>query len=49
MALRDTVVLPAQLMEGLDEVRLLRACDIDSKDIEDGLVLTKELLKAIYQ
>jgi hypothetical protein len=49
MALRDTVVLPAQLMEGLDEVRLLRAYDIDSKDIEGGLVLTKELLKAIYQ
>jgi len=49
IALGDSVVLPAQLMDGLDEVRLLRAFDMNSEDIEEGLVLTKDLLKAIYQ
>lgn len=58
-ALSGTVVLPSELLEAADELRLLGndAAHIEAKDydsittgeVEVALELTKELLKAVYQ
>jgi hypothetical protein len=57
--LRDRVVLPKDLLDGLDELRILGndAAHVESKDYEDvgtqevevGIEVAKEVLKAVYQ
>ncbi len=57
--LRSNVVLPAELFSAMDELRLLGndAAHIEAKvfdqigkdEIELGILLTKEILKAVYQ
>jgi len=58
-ALQSSVVLPKELFEALDDLRLLGndAAHIEAKtydsigaaEIEVGIELTKEILKAVYQ
>lgn len=58
-SLRSIVVLPPDLFEGLDDLRLLGndATHVESKtyksvgreEVEIGIELTKEILKAVYQ
>jgi hypothetical protein len=58
-ALGEKVVLPTELVEGLDDLRLLGndAAHIDSKvydqigreEVEVGIEFTKEVLKGVYQ
>ena len=58
-ALRASVILPTELLDGLDELRLLGndAAHVESKDyegigrteVETALKFTKEVLKAAYQ
>ena len=58
-ALGTKVVLPAELLAGLDDLRLLGndAAHIESKEydqvgqeeVEVGIEFTKEVLKAVYQ
>jgi hypothetical protein len=58
-ALRDKVVIPEDLLEGADELRLLGndAAHIESREydqvgreeVEVGIEFAKELLKAVYQ
>jgi Domain of unknown function (DUF4145) len=58
-ALRSNVVLPAELFVAMDELRLLGndAAHIEAKvydsigkeEVDLGLLLTKEILKAVYQ
>ena len=58
-ALRDSVILPDQLLDGLDDLRLLGndAAHVESRtyesvgreEVEIALELTKEVLKAVYQ
>ena len=58
-ALRDSVILPDQLLDGLDDLRLLGndAVHVESRtyenvgrdEVEIALELTKEVLKAVYQ
>jgi hypothetical protein len=58
-ALGTKVVLPVELIEGLDDLRLLGndAAHIESKEyesvgqeeVEVGIEFTKEVLKAVYQ
>jgi hypothetical protein len=58
-ALGTKVVLPQDLLEGLDELRLLGndAAHIESKEydtvgreeVEIGIEVTKEVIKAVYQ
>jgi hypothetical protein len=57
--LKDKVMLPDELFQALDELRLLgndaahveaKAYDsIGQNEIEIGIVLTKEILKSVYQ
>lgn len=59
LKLRSNVVLPAELFSAMDELRLLGndAAHIEAKvfdqigkdEIELGMLLTKEILKAVYQ
>jgi hypothetical protein len=58
-ALRETVVLPKELLDGLDDLRLLgndaahveaRVYDtIGKQEVDVSLELTKEMLKGLYQ
>ena len=58
-ALRDSVILPAELLAGIDELRLMGndAAHVESTDyeeigreeVETALRFTKEVLKAAYQ
>jgi hypothetical protein len=58
-ALSTTVVLPKELLEGLDDLRLLGndAAHIESREyekvgkeeVEVGIEFAKEVLKAVYQ
>jgi hypothetical protein len=58
-ALRETVVLPQELLDGLDDLRLLgndaahveaRVYDaIGKEEVDVSLELTKEMLKGLYQ
>lgn len=58
-SLQSKIVIPVDLFEGMDELRLLGndAAHIESKDFENvgndevevGIELTKEILKAVYQ
>ena len=58
-ALRANVVLPSELFAAMDELRLLGndAAHIEAKvydsigkeEVDLGLLLTKEILKAVYQ
>jgi len=58
-ALREKVVLPAELLDGLDDLRLLGndAAHVESstfdrvgkEEMEVSIEMTKELLKAVYQ
>ena len=58
-SLQDKIIIPKELFEGMDELRLLGndAAHIESKDFENvgkdevevGIELTKEILKAVYQ
>ena len=58
-ALRDSVILPAQLFDGLEDLRLLGndAAHVESRtyenvgreEVEIALEFTKEVLKAVYQ
>jgi len=58
-ALRDRVVLPLELLDGLDDLRLLgndathvesRVFDeVGKEEVELALDLTKEVLRAVYQ
>jgi len=58
-SLRDKVILPKELFEGMDELRVLgndaahveAECfdDIGKEEIEISIEFTKEILKAVYQ
>lgn len=58
-ALRDKIIVPKELLEGMDELRLLGndAAHIESKafenvgkeEVEAGIEFAKEIIKAIYQ
>ena len=58
-ALKDKVVLPQELLDGVDDLRLLGndAAHIESKtfnkvgeeEVAIGIEFTKEILKAVYQ
>lgn len=58
-ALRERVVLPSELFDALDDLRLLGndAAHVEAKaydsvgtaEVEAGIALTKEILKAVYQ
>jgi len=58
-SLRDKVILPKELFEGMDELRILgndaahveAKCfdDIGKEEIEISIEFTKEILKAVYQ
>lgn len=58
-SLKDKIVIPKELLEGMDELRLLGndAAHIESKtfeqigreEVEVGIEFTKEILKAVYQ
>lgn len=58
-ALKDNVVIPQQLFDALDEIRLLGndAAHVESKDYDNigkeevaiAIELTKEILKSVYQ
>jgi len=57
--LRNRIILPPELLEGLDDLRLLGndAAHIESQEfnqigqeeVEIGIEFTKEVLKAVYQ
>ena len=58
-SLKDTIILPQQLLEGANDLRLLGndAAHIESRifnqigkeEVEIGIEFTKEILKAVYQ
>jgi len=58
-ALGSTIMIPPELLQGADELRLLGndAAHIESKtyddvgndEVETGILFAKELLKAVYQ